>query len=561
MLQPADDVLTLRQRFRWQIPEAFNIADAVCDRHAGPDNRLALIEERPTGEVRRHGFLDLQRGANRLANVLAATGIGRGDRVGILLGQRRETLLAHLAVYKLGGVAMPLFSLFGPEALGYRLADSGARAVITDPAGAAKLVDLRAELPALEQVLATDGGGTGAVDLEAALARAADRFTNAPTGADDPALLIYTSGTTGPPRALCTRTGCCSAICRGCSCRTTSSRSPGIVLDARGLGLDRRPDGCADALPLLWPAGGRGAAAASSTPRRRSRLMARHEVKNVFLPPTALRLLRQAGVAPLAAGARLRSLASGGEKLGDDVIEWGQRAFGLTINEFYGQTEANLVVGNNARILPLRPGSMGQPIPGHEVGVLDQGGEPAPPGVSGVIAIRRPDPVMFLGYWNNPEATAAKFRGDWLLTGDLGRRDEAGYLTYLGREDDLISSAGYRIGPSEVEDCLARHPAVALCAVIGIPDPIRGEVVKAFVVPKPGQAPGVELERSIQAFVRERLAAHEYPRQIAFLDELPLTTTGKVRRRDLRQRERQNRPGASDSSVAGGSGQPGRARS
>ena len=196
------------------------------------------------------------------------------------------------------------------------------------------------------------------------------------------------------------------------------------------------------------------------------------------------------------------------------------------------------MVGNNARILPLKPGSMGMPVPGHEVSVLDEHGEPAAPGVSGVIAIRRPDPVMFLGYWNNPAATAAKFRGDWLLTGDLGRRDEAGYLTYLGREDDLISSAGYRIGPSEVEDCLAKHPAVALCAVIGIPDPIRGEVVKAFVVPKPGQTPGVELERSIQAFVRERLAAHEYPRQIAFLDELPLTTTGKVRRRDLRERER-----------------------
>jgi acetyl-CoA synthetase len=274
--------------------------------------------------------------------------------------------------------------------------------------------------------------------------------------------------------------------------------------------------------------------------------MARHEVRNIFLPPTALRLLRQAGAAPQAAGARLRSLASGGEKLGDDVIEWGRSAFGLTINEFYGQTEANLVVGNNARILPLRSGSMGRPIPGHEVSVLDEIGEPAAPGASGVIAIRRPDPVMFLSYWNNPQATAAKFKGEWLLTGDLGRQDEAGYLSYLGREDDLISSAGYRIGPSEVEDCLARHPAVALAAVIGIPDPIRGEVVKAFVVLQPGHAPGAALERSIQAFVRERLAAHEYPRQIAFLDELPLTATGKVRRRDLRARERQGRPAASD---------------
>ena len=242
---------------------------------------------------------------------------------------------------------------------------------------------------------------------------------------------------------------------------------------------------------------------------------------------------------------RLRSLACGGEKLGDDVIEWGRSAFGLTINEFYGQTEANLVVGNNAPhpAAPLRQHGPADSR-AHEVAVMDEDGAPAPPGVSGVIAIRRPDPVMFLGYWNNPAATAAKFQGDWLLTGDLGRQDEAGYLTYLGREDDLINSAGYRIGPSEVEDCLARHPAVALAAVIGVPDAIRGEAIKAFVVPKPGQTPGPELERSIQAFVRERLAAHEYPREIAFVDELPLTATGKVVRRELRERERQSGPPA-----------------
>jgi acetyl-CoA synthetase len=555
MLQPADDFLTLRRGFRWQIPQAFNIAAAVCDRHAGPDNRVALIEARRPGEVRRHGFLDLQRGANRLANVLAGAGIGRGDRVGILLGQRLETLLAHLAVYKLGGVAMPLFSLFGPEALAYRLADSGARAVITDPAGAAKLVGLRAELPALEQVFAADGGGQGAVDLDAALARAVDRFTNVATEADDPALLIYTSGTTGPPKGALHAHRVLLGHLPGVQLPHDFFPQPGdrfwTPADWAWIGglMDVLMPCLHFGLPVVAGPGGK------FDPEAAIRLMARHDVRNVFLPPTALRLLRQAGVAPLALDARLRSLASGGEKLGDDVIEWGQRAFGLTINEFYGQTEANLVVGNNARILPLRSGSMGQPIPGHEVSVLDEGGEPASPGVSGVIAIRRPDPVMFLGYWHNPEATAAKFRGEWLLTGDLGRRDEAGYLTYLGREDDLISSAGYRIGPSEVEDCLARHPAVALCAVIGIPDPIRGEVVKAFVVPKPGQVPGAELERSIQGFVRERLAAHEYPRQIAFLDELPLTTTGKVRRRDLRERERQSRQDASDLSVAGESGQ------
>ncbi len=545
MLAPTDSFAEAASGFRWQIPEAFNIAGAVCDRHAGPDNRVALIEEQTGGEVRRHGFRDLQRGANRLANVLAAAGIGRGDRVGILLGQRLETLLAHLAVYKLGGVAMPLFSLFGPEALSFRLADSGAKAVITDPAGAGKLLDLRADLPALEQVFATDGGGPGAVDLEAALERAADRFTNALTNADDPALLIYTSGTTGPPKGALHAHRVLLGHLPGVQLPHDFFPQPGdrfwTPADWAWIGglMDVLMPCLHFGLPVVAGPGGK------FDPEATVRLMARHEVKNVFLPPTALRLLRQAGVAPLAMGARLRSLASGGEKLGDDVIEWGRSAFGLTVNEFYGQTEANLVVGNNARILELRSGSMGKPIPGHEVAVLDRDGQPVAPGVSGVIAIRRPDPVMFLGYWNNPVATAAKFRGDWLLTGDLGRQDEAGYLTYLGREDDLISSAGYRIGPSEVEDCLAKHPAVALCAVIGISDPIRGEVVKAFVVPKPGEVPGPELERSIQAFVRERLAAHEYPRQIAFLGELPLTATGKVRRRDLRERERLSGPPAS----------------
>jgi acetyl-CoA synthetase len=546
MLQPADDFETLRRSFRWQIPPAFNIASAVCDRHAGPANRLALIEERRPDEVRRHGFLDLQRGANRLANVLAAAGIGRGDRVGILLGQRLETLLAHLAVYKLGAIAMPLFSLFGPEALGFRLADSGTKAVITDPAGADKLESLRADLPSLEQVFATDGGGPSAVDLEAALGRAADSFTNIATGADDPAVLIYTSGTTGPPKGALHAHRVLLGHLPGVQLPHDFFPKPGdrfwTPADWAWIGglFDVLMPSLYFGVPVVAGPGGK------FDPDAAVRLMARHEVRNVFLPPTALRLLRQAGVAPLAAGARLRSLASGGEKLGDDVIDWGRRAFGLTVNEFYGQTEANLVVGNNARILPLRSGSMGQPIPGHEVAVLSEDGRLAPPGVGGVIAIRRPDPVMFLGYWNNPEATAAKFKGDWLLTGDLGRQDEAGYLTYLGREDDLISSAGYRIGPSEVEDCLAKHPAVALCAVIGVPDPIRGEAVKAFIVPKPGEAPGPELERSIQAFVRERLAAHEYPRRIAFLDELPLTATGKVRRRDLRERERPSRPPASD---------------
>jgi len=534
MLPPAENYDDLCARFRWQVPGRFNMAEAVCDRHATADNRTALIEQRAGGEVRRHGFEDLRRASNRLANVLAANGVAPGDRIGILLGQRVETLLGHLAAYKLGAVAIPLFALFGPEALRFRLADSGARAVITDPAGAEKLAEIRADLPELERVWITDSDG--ADGLDPALARASDHFDTVASAADDPAVLIYTSGTTGPPKGALHGHRFLIGHLPGVQLPNDFFPQPGDLFwtpaDWAWIGglMDVLMASLYFGVPVVASRQGR------FDPEAAVDLMARHAVRNVFLPPTALRLLRQAEVAPRAGGVRLRSLASGGEKLGDDVIEWGREAFGLTINEFYGQTECNLVVGSNVNLFPHRSGSMGRAIPGHTVAILDEDGRPAPPGSRGEIAVRSPDPVMFLRYWNNPQATAAKFKGAWLLTGDFGRMDEDGYLFYLGREDDIITSAGYRIGPSEVEDCLAQHPAVALCAVVGVPDAIRGEVVKAFVVPRAGHAPSAELERSIQDFVRQRLAAHEYPRAVEFLDELPLTATGKVRRRDLRAR-------------------------
>jgi acetyl-CoA synthetase len=234
----------------------------------------------------------------------------------------------------------------------------------------------------------------------------------------------------------------------------------------------------------------------------------------------------------------LRTVGSGGEPLGAELVAWGRSTLGVTINEFYGQTECNLVLGNCAGIMPVKPGSMGRPIPGHAVAVIDETGTPVPPGVSGAIAIRRPDPVMFLGYWRNEAATATKFTGEWMTTGDLGQMDEDGYFWFLGREDDVITSGAYRIGPGEIEDCLLKHPAVALAAAVGVPDPLRTEIVKAFVVTKPGHAGDAALASAIQDFVRTRLAAHEYPREIEFVSELPMTATGKIIRRVLRQRER-----------------------
>jgi acetyl-CoA synthetase len=240
---------------------------------------------------------------------------------------------------------------------------------------------------------------------------------------------------------------------------------------------------------------------------------------------------------PARHGAKLRSIGSGGESLGAELLDWGRSTFGLTINEFYGQTECNLVVGNCASLVDVRPGAMGKPIPGHDVRIVDAEGNEKPQGEVGEVGIRRGDPVMFLNYWNNPQATAAKYAGEFLLTGDLARQDEDGYIWFVGRSDDLITTAGYRVGPVEVEECLLKHPAVALAAVIGVPDPIRTESIKAFLVLKPGRSGDSALAREIQEFVKTKLAAHEYPRAVEFVESLPMTTTGKIMRRELRARE------------------------
>jgi acetyl-CoA synthetase len=265
-------------------------------------------------------------------------------------------------------------------------------------------------------------------------------------------------------------------------------------------------------------------------------VMAQTSVRNTFIPPTALRMMRSAPDPRGRHAIRLRTVGSGGEALGAETYEWGKSALGLVINEFYGQTECNLVVGSCAALGVSRPGVMGKPIPGHVVGVIGPDGTPCRAGETGEIAIKRPDPVMFLSYWGNPDATREKFIGDWMTTGDQGVVDDEGYITFLGRNDDIITSSGYRIGPGEIEDCLIRHPAVALAAAVGKPDPLRTEIVKAFVVLKPGVPASDALAAEIQDFVKQRLSAHEYPREVAFIDNMPMTTTGKVIRRLLRER-------------------------
>jgi acetyl-CoA synthetase len=538
MLKKGNTYEKVYNSFHWKVPIFYNIGVDCCDKWADQRYRLALIYEDDQGKVEKYTFWELKRLSNRLANALQACGLHRGDRVGILLPQCPETALSHLAIYKTGGIALPLFTLFGPEALEYRLGHSGARAVITDEANLPKILEIKDRLPELKTLIVTRGETPdGVVDFWKTLEKGSASFTPLRTRADDPALIIYTSGTTGPPK------GALHAQ------RVVLGHVPGVEFFHNF--FPKKDDlywtpadwawigGLIDVLLPSWHHGVPVVAfrAKKFDPEQAFHFIAKYGIRNAFMPPTALKIMRQVPDPGRRYDFALRTIGCGGETLGEELLEWGRRVMGLTINEFYGQTEVNLVLGNCSEIMENRRGSMGRPIPGHRVEVVDGAGRVLPPGEVGEVAIQRPDPVMFLGYWGNPQATEDKFIGDWSLTGDLARKDEEGYFWFVGRKDDLISSAGYRIGPAEIEDCLIKHPAVAMAGVIGRPDAVRGEIVKAFIVLKPGISPEPSLKEEIQQFIKTRLAAHEYPREIEFLAELPLTATGKIMRKDLRQME------------------------
>ena len=541
MLSSAKTYDEVRRAFRWIIPGRYNIGVDTVDKHvaAGHGDKPALVYEHEDGNVERYTFRDIARESNRFANLLFAQGLKPGDRIGILLSQRPETAIAHIAAYKSGMVAVPLFTLFGPDALEYRLVDSGARALITDSDSLEKVAAIRAGLPNLASLILVDGGSTdagAAIDLRRTLDKASDEFKPPQTAANDPALLIYTSGTTGPPKGALHAHRVLLGHLPGVEMPHEFFPQPGDLFwtpaDWAWIG---------GLLDVLLPAWHHGVPVLAYRfrkfdPEATFALMIRHSVRNVFLPPTALKLMRQGVRTRQRYNITLRSVGSGGETLGAELLEWGRAWLGVTINEFYGQTECNLVVANNAAIMAPKPGSMGRPVPGHEVAIINEEGQSLEPGEEGEIAIRRPDPVMFLNYWNNPEATRNKFVGDWLLTGDRGRIDREGYIWFVGRADDVITTGGYRVGPGEIEDCLMKHSAVALAAAVGVPDPVRTEIVKAFIVLKPDRSPSEALKADIQDFVKIRLAAHEYPRIIEFVDALPMTTTGKIMRRELRHR-------------------------
>ncbi|MCR9237923.1 MAG: AMP-binding protein [Alphaproteobacteria bacterium] len=543
MLNPAPTYDALIKQFRWKIPDRFNIAHACCELWQNHDpNRLALSHITRDGKVENWKFSQLSKSSNKLANYFVESGCQEQDRIGVLLPQGPETLISHLATYKAGMIAVPLALLFGADALSYRLADAGVSCIITNHQGYEKLAELQNQLPSLRTIIVTDLPAgipvpAHVVHYADILKKASDRFQTRMTTPDDPAMMIYTSGTTGPPKGALH------------GHRVLLGHLPGMQMSHNFLPQagDRiwTPADWAWAgglLNVLLPSLMLGVPVLSSAtqkfdPEDAFQLMQAHGVVNAFIPPTALKMLRAVPNPATRYDLRLRSLASAGEALGAETYNWAKAALGITANDAYGQTECNLVLGSCAGLDMNRAGAIGRIVPGHNVAILGPDGVVLPPGHQGEIAIHAPDPVMMLSYWKRPDETTAKFKGpqkDWFATGDQAVMDEDGYVSFVGRDDDIITSAGYRIGPTEVEDCLLSHEAVSLAAVIGKPDALRTEIVKAYVIPAPGFAPSTDLAKQIQSYVRERLSAHAFPREIAFRTELPLTTSGKIIRRELR---------------------------
>ena len=547
-----EDLDELRAAFEWEVPDSFNVAEFVVDRWRDRKGHVAVFAEAADGDREWYTFHDLYDRANRVANALAARGLDHGDRVGVNTGQRPETLVAHLATWKLGAVSVPLSTQFGTQALRYRLDDCAATACFVDDGNAATVREVRDDLDALELVVdagsgadresgepgADPGRDGGTIRFEAAIREGSDEHRTAETDPGDPAAVFYTSGTTGPPKGVVQAhrffLGTTSVFLAAIADLRIEPEDlvwtpvewswagslPSYVLDPLMFGV-----------PVVAYDG------ESFDPETAFGVIERYGVTVVLLPPTALRMLRSAGLGDDYDVSSVRVVSSAGESLGASIREWADGTFDdCAVNEAYGQTEAIGVVGECTPLFEPREGSMGKPLPGHDVRVVDpETADPIDePGVLGEIAVRYADnPVCFTEYWNNPEGTERKVENGWLLTEDLGEMDADGYVTFVGRTDDVIISAGYRIGPEEIEDVLAAHEAVATVGVSGVPDEERGEVPAAFVVLAEGWSPSEDLVESLQDHVRRELADYQYPREVRFVEELPRTTTGKIRRSEL----------------------------
>ena len=565
---PLDNHAHMLAQFRWHVPAFFNIAEVCVKRWARKSHtaqRVAVITHRLDAPPLSHSFAQVQAAADALSHVLAAQGVKAGDCVAVVLPQRFETVVAYMALWQMGAVVMPLSQLFGPEALQYRLQDSGAVLAVVDAVSSTTVAELKSSCPALRLCIGVDAG-SGDVGFDALTQNDVEEWPLHPSLAHDPAVLIYTSGTTGPPKGALIPHQALVGNLTGFIC---SQNWFGFSPNSKPVQGDELPSGSHAVMwspaDWTWTGGlmdallpslyfGRPIVAWSGrfSADLAFGLMQQHRVTHTFLFPTALKAMMKAYPHPASQfQLDLQAIMSAGEAVGDAVFAYCQDQLGVTVNEMFGQTEINYIVGNCAMNgdtadgvgWPAKPGSMGRAYPGHRVAVIDEAGVECPDGVAGDVALHRldshgdPDPIFFLGYWKQPEATANKFTGDWCRTGDLATRDADGYLWYQGRADDVFKAAGYRIGPSEIENCLVKHPSVANAAVVPKPDAERGNLVKAYVVLAAGFAPTDGLVQELQQHVRGLLAPYEYPKEIEFIEALPMTTTGKVQRRVLRLQE------------------------
>ncbi|HEY9278451.1 MAG TPA: AMP-binding protein [Eoetvoesiella sp.] len=545
-----DQYSELYSSYQWFVPSQFNIAQACVHRWAENPHegrRIALYFEDEFGQREVWTYSRLAQTANQLANGLIKMGVSPGDRVAVIMGQRPETAAAYMAIFSVGAIATPLSALFGADGLSVRLRDAEARVAIVDASTGPDLIQAQQQCPLLTQIIGFGFQHDSIIPWRSLLARQPGTFKVRPTLSSSPALLLYTSGTTGSPKgALLAHSALIGNL-------------PGFVASQNW--FPQQGDifwspadwtwtgGLMDALlPTLYFGRSIVGTLGRFSAVRAFEILERYQVTNTFLFPTALKMMMKEVESPRQQyQLALRSIMAAGESVGEAVFQWCQEALGITPNEMFGQTEMNYLVGNSHQKWPAKPGSIGRPYPGHKISVLDTHGKPCPAGTVGEIALNRydihghPDPILFLGYWRNQQATQDKFVNDWCLTGDLAKIDKEGYFWYSGRSDDVFKSAGYRIGPSEIENCLVTHAAVANAAIIPKPDPTRGALVKAYVVLTPGylQADAPALIKTLQEHVETRLSSYQTPKEIEFVEALPMTTTGKIRRHVLRAREQQ----------------------
>ena len=538
----ATSLADAHEKHRWQVPADYHVATDCLDRPFHRADRIALYYEDDEGHEATYTWGQMRSAANRMANALRALGIGRGDVVAVHTPQRPETAILHMALYRLGAIGLPISKLFGPDAIRYRLENSSAKAILMEPETVAKLDGIRKEVETLKHVIVA-GGRNGGLSFDDLLGKASDAFTpDRPASAEDPVLLMYTSGTTGNPKGVL--------------------HAARYVLGHNGIDYSynflREGDlyyspadwawagGLLDGLLAIWPYDVPVLAYRSKArfdPEVTLRLLQKYGATVGLYPPTALKTLREVKKPrEKFPDLKLRCIVSGAEPVSPELGRWVDEELRVEFNQGFGQTEANYFIGTCGALEPYELEPLGKAYPGHAVTIIGPDRTPvAKHGDVGEIAIRRDSPVVMREYWKNPEAMKEKFAGEWCLTGDLGYADDRGYFYFQGRADDVIKTSGYRVGPAEVEASIMEVKGVASCAVIGVSDEQRGQAIKAFVKVLPGTDKSDAFIQEIRGHVKKKLAAHEAPREIEFIDEFPMTVTGKVRRRDLRAQEEEKR--------------------